>query len=146
MATVTAIKDEEVQLQFAVLDVDGITPLSGLIDSDFTKTILRDDVDETGSVAVTISEVGSTARYIAAFTPNANGLWYVDALVIPTDDLLACYVEVGVGSALQIQEVWQRLGLDPDNPLCVSKTQQVTGTIVLKQTEVGDTLVITREP
>ena len=144
--TLTAAKDEEVKFQFPVFDIDGLTPLTGLIASDFTTLVLRDDTNETSSVPLTIAEIGTTARYVATLTPNAAGRWYAEVLVNDTDDVFNESVEVEVGSSLQVQEIWQRLQLDPDNPLCVSKTQQKTGTIVLKQTEVGNTLVITREP
>lgn len=145
MSTLTAAKDEEVKLQFAVFDIDGLTPLTGLLDGDFTKLVLQDDTDVTGSVAVTVAEVGATARYVATFTPNADGRWYVDILVNDTDELFHEHIEVGIGAMLKICEIHKILGLDPDCPLCVSKTQQRACDIILNQTEVGVTLVIQRE-
>lgn len=148
MGSIRGVIGQVIKLQFAVFDIDGLTPLSGLTNSDFTKTVLRDTVNETLLVPLTVTEVGTTARYVASFTPNAGGFWYVDALVIPTDDLFAEHVEVtGVSAETsdRIRDVWQLLGLDPDNPVCISKTQQITGAITLKHTEVGDALRLTRE-
>lgn len=81
------------QVQFFVFDFDGITPLTGLVDGDFTKTLLLDDA--SSALPVTVTEVGATGRYVVEFTPDTAGLWYVDLLLDETEAAWACYVEVG---------------------------------------------------
>lgn len=45
----------------------------------------------------------------------------------------------------KLVEIWQRLGLDADNPLCISKlSQEANGWKIVSQ-EVGDKLILTRE-
>jgi hypothetical protein len=83
---------ELVQLQFPVYDVDGITPLSGLPNGSFGKTLLKGAA--VSPVVLSVSEVGATSKYVASFTPDADGLWYVEATT-PVDDVYSCYVQVG---------------------------------------------------
>ena len=90
--TINASVGELVEIQFPAFDIDGITPLTGLVDGDFAKLLI---VDNTVSAQVaTVSEVGSTGRYVIAFTPNADGLWYAE-VTTPVDDIFADQVEVG---------------------------------------------------
>jgi hypothetical protein len=93
VSAISASVGELVQIQFFVFDVDGITPLTGLVDGDFTKTLLLDDA--TSAVTVTVTEVGATGRYVVDFTPTAAGLWYVDVVLPDTEAVWACNVEVG---------------------------------------------------
>jgi hypothetical protein len=85
---------DTVELQFPVFDIDGITLVSGLTDGQFTKVLLRDATDQSGSVTTTISEIGTTGHYVATFSPDANGLWFVE-VTTPQDDFFGCYVQVG---------------------------------------------------
>lgn len=97
----TALVNTAVKLPFAVFDYDGTTPLSGLVDGDFTpKTVLRDDVDESGSVTLTVTEVGSTGKYVAEFTPNARGLWYVE-VTTPLGDVFGDHIDVGLFDSME---------------------------------------------
>jgi hypothetical protein len=99
-----------VQLQFPVYDIDGISPWSGLVDSDFESILLVDDA-ESAEVA-SVSEVGSTSKYVVEFTPDVAGLWYVE-VTTPIDDVYACYVHVGPPTSDTIeaitQAVWSEL-------------------------------------
>ena len=90
--TLNASVGELVQIQFPAFDIDGITPLTGLVDSDFSKLLLRDNT--VSAVAVTVSEVGATGRYVIRFTPDADGLWYAE-VETPVEDIFADQVEVG---------------------------------------------------
>lgn len=266
--TLQASVGDLVQIQFPAFDVDGITPLIGLLDSDFSKLLLVDD--SVSAQPITITEIGSTGRYVIKFTPNADGLWYAE-IETPVEDVFADQVEVGpppddwldaiwsvilpgtypvdsagarianidinaetlysalimgiysatgggvdgvetdavkadgfydgltlvvrnssgnvsrridsyvqsngtfyfaddlpftpaagddvvvlglLGKVLcenssvvldKLVEVWQRLGLDPDNPLCITKTAQEANGWRLVHTEVGHKLIVTRE-
>jgi len=95
-AKLTALIGAAVNLPFTLFDVDGITPLTGEADVDFTKTLFRDSADETGSIPVSITEIGATGRYYAEFTPDARGLWFVNAIHADTEVAFGCYVDVGL--------------------------------------------------
>lgn len=146
MSVVVSPIDQEVKLQFTAFDIDGVTLLSGKVDGDWGKKLLLDDT--TSGEAVTVSEVpGSPGRYVAAFTPNAEGRWYVE-ITSEVDDVFSCYVEATDDQATlitRVEEIWRILGLDPDAPLCVSKTKQEAGDIVLVQTEVGVKVIVQRQ-
>jgi hypothetical protein len=90
--TLQASVGELVQIQFPAFDIDGITPLSGLLDSDFSKLLIVDNI--VSAQITTVAEVGSTGRYVLSFTPNANGLWYAE-VETPVEDIFADQVEVG---------------------------------------------------
>ena len=55
---------------------------------------LRTPSTELSTLPVTVTEVGATAKYVASFTPDADGLWYVEATT-PVEDVFGCYVQVG---------------------------------------------------
>jgi len=266
--TIQASAGELIQIQFPVFDIDGITPITGLVDGDFSKVLIVDDTESAQTM--TILEVGSTGRYVMEFTPNVDGLWYAEVATMiedvfadqvqvgppPTDWLdaiwsvilpgsypagsagarvsnidtnteglyhalimgvysatggavdgvetdatkadgfydgltvvvrsadgnvsrrVASYVEsngtfyfdddlpfipapgdevivLGIlGKVLcensdsmleKLLEIWQRLGLDPDNPLCITKTYQEANGWRLVHTTIGDTMLVTRE-
>jgi hypothetical protein len=90
--TLNASIGELVQIQFPAFDIDGITPLTGLIDTDFSKLLLIDNA--VSGQTVTVAEVGATGRYVLSFTPNADGLWYAE-VTTPVDDIFADQIEVG---------------------------------------------------
>jgi len=105
--TLTASQGELVEIQFPVFDIDGITPLTGYVDGDFSKLLLVDSA--VSAVVMTVTEVGSTGRYVMTFTPNADGLWYAE-VITPIEDIFADQVEVGPPPDDWIdaiaQEVW----------------------------------------
>lgn len=152
MGTVLAKINTEVTLQFTAFDIDGVTLLTGKVDGDWGKKLLR-GVTTISLVTVTVTEVvGSPGRYAAVFTPDAVGLWYVE-ITSEVDDVFACYVDASeVGGASdgeilidRIEDIWRILGLDPNAPLCVSKTRQEAGDILLQQTEVGVKVIVQRQ-
>jgi len=101
--TLSASVGELVQIQFPAFDIDGITPLTGLVDGDFTKLLLVDNA--VSGVTVTVTEVGSTGRYVISFTPNANGLWYAEVQT-PVEDIFADQVEVGPPPTDWLNAIW----------------------------------------
>jgi len=146
--TATGVVGTAVKLQFTAFDVDGITLLTGQLDGDFTKELLLEDA--VSAVTLTVTEVtGSPGAYVAEFTPDAVGRWYVRT-GSEVDEVYAGYVEVGLATSqpinLMLEEIWRILGLDPGAPLCVSKTRQEAGDIVLVQTEVGLKIIVQRQP
>ena len=134
--------------QFFVPDVDGITPLTGKVDADFQKTILIDSTVPGTPPVVIVTEV-SNGRYVIRFTPNIVGLWYVDVSLDETESVWCIHVDTGTpldpATLTKVAEIHRILGLDPASPLCVSKTGQEAGDIILSQTEVGSKLVVQRE-
>ena len=70
--------------QLPVFDVDGITLVSGLTDGQFTKLLFRDDTSQALTVAV--AEIASTGTYEVTFTPDQEGLWFVEVFT-PNDDV-----------------------------------------------------------
>lgn len=90
--TLNASVGELVQIPFPAFDIDGITPLTGLLNVDFGKLLLRDNT--VSAVVATVTEIGATGRYVVAFTPDANGLWYAE-VTTPVEDIFADQVEVG---------------------------------------------------
>jgi len=100
---ITASVGELVIIQFPVFDVDGITPVSGLVDGDFSKMLLRDNV--SSPVPITVSEVGATGRYVLSFTPNLAGLWYAE-VETPFEDIFAENVETGPPPQDWVTAIW----------------------------------------
>lgn len=88
----TASIGELVHVQFPAFDIDGITPLIGLSDGDFQKLLFIDNVQS--AQPVTVAEIGSTGHYDITFTPNVQGLWYVE-VATPVEDVFGDQVEVG---------------------------------------------------
>jgi len=88
---ITAVVGELLRIHFPVFEEDGLTPSPGLPDSAFVKTLVRDTVASV--VPVTVTEVGSTGRYFAAFTPDQIGRWYLDVQT-PFDDVFGADVLV----------------------------------------------------
>lgn len=50
------------------------SPVTGLTDSDFTKLLAKDGVDD--ATTITIDEIGA-GRYTYTFTPATSGYWFV---------------------------------------------------------------------
>lgn len=101
--TLQASVGELVQIQFPAFDIDGITPMTGLVDGDFSKLLLVDNT--VSAVVMTVSEVGATGRYVMAFTPDADGLWYAE-VETPVEDIFADQVEVGPPPTDWLNAIW----------------------------------------
>ncbi len=96
----TALVNQEVKVPFTVVDqVDG-SPSSGLTDTDFTKIVVQDDTDRTSAITLTITEIGTTGRYYASFTPDARGLWLLSAQD-PSGGIYECSVDVGMYNSVE---------------------------------------------
>lgn len=88
---------ETVRQHFTLLEEDGITPITGLLDGDFTKTLIRNDAVST--VTPTITEVGVTGIYAFSFVPDLDGVWYSEVYVPSTEDRFSDQVRVGPSGA-----------------------------------------------
>jgi hypothetical protein len=83
---------ELVEVQFPVFDVDGITPITGLLVGSFVTFLARDGI--LSALPVGVVEIGASGRYVASFTPDTDGLWYVE-IQTPFDDVFGEHVAVG---------------------------------------------------
>jgi len=88
----TASVSELVELAFLVTDVDGLTPFTGILDASFGKVLLKDSI--ASALPITVTETTVAGRYVASFTPDAAGRWYIEVLDT-FETFYACYVEVG---------------------------------------------------
>lgn len=96
---ITAVVGELLRIHFPVFEEDGLTPSSGLVDGDFTKQLVRDTV--ASALPVTITEVGATGRYFAAFTPDQAGRWYLD-VETPFEDVFGTDILVEIPEATRV--------------------------------------------
>jgi hypothetical protein len=83
-------KDQLVNIQFTVFDIDGVTVVTGLGDGAFTKVLLHEAT--VSALAVVISEVAA-GEYVASLTPNIVGDWWL-RIVTPADANLGYVVQV----------------------------------------------------
>jgi hypothetical protein len=67
---------DPVALPFSAFEEDGVTPLAGLVDGDWTKKLVRGLAAMPNTVTVTESAEAGT--YVVEFTPDADGTWYVE--------------------------------------------------------------------
>lgn len=104
----TAGINELLKIPFFVTDVDGISPLTGLTNSSFTKVLIREDTVEPGPI--TVSEIGS-GYYWAEFTPDATGLWYA-TITTPAQDVFAEEVLVGEYNALDVAAILRKTSIN----------------------------------
>ncbi len=99
-----------VKVQFSVFDVDGITPLTGEANTAFGKAVYLDDA--VSAQVLTVNEIGATGVYTAEFTPNADGLWYIQ-ITTSVDDVFDCHLMAGPPPADWItsitEDVWSEL-------------------------------------
>lgn len=70
---VQAVVGEVFRDYLHLFDLDGDTPLPGIIDSVFVKQLALDGAPN--AQVVTVTEIGSTGVYMAEFTPNVPGRW-----------------------------------------------------------------------
>lgn len=126
-------KDSVAYDEFVVLD-ESDNPVTGLIDSNFTKTLYDPDDNEvaniSGGIPVTVAEMGD-GLYKVSFTPNKLGNW---ALIINN----ATYFPYGKGNTYKCVEtlidginekINRLLGLSQENyrlfnPTYVTKNRQ----------------------
>jgi len=98
-----------VQLQFPAYDVDGVTPVSGLLDGAFGRYIAVNG--SVSGVASVVTEI-SLGRYYIQFTPNADGLWYVE-VTTPEEDTYAFEVQVGPLPADIVEDIADAVWSEP---------------------------------
>jgi len=134
--TLQASVGELVQIQFPAFDIDGITPLTGLIDANFSKLLLVDNA--VSAQSITVSEVGSTGRYVMVFTPDVNGLWYAE-VITPVDDAFADQVEVGPPPTDWLTAIWSTIlpGTFPANS-AGARLANIDTVLAAVQTTVND--------
>lgn len=104
---------QPVSIPFFVYDVDGVTPVTGLLNAAFTKTLIANGV--ISAQPVVVNEIGS-GFYTIDFTPNAIGLWDV-TVKTPEEEIWGCAVQVGEyhphESLSKVQKTsWNRLEVD----------------------------------
>lgn len=75
---------ESVQFHFLALQLDGVTPYTGLVPADFTILLFQNLTQSAETV--TVSEIGTTGVYNFSFTPPSAGYWHANLQVIPTGD------------------------------------------------------------
>jgi len=98
MANFPVAVGDTVTLPFSVFDIDGITPLTGLVDGDFTKLLVHENTVSANTV--TVAEVsGAAGTYTVSFTADQNGAWYVQ-LATPDEQVFGGYVQAGVNASL----------------------------------------------
>ena len=97
---------------------------------------------------------GNVARRILAYE-QTDGTFFFDGdvpfnpaagdqvIILGILGKVAC--EENANLLSKLVEIWQRLGLDPDNPLCISKLAQEANGWKIVSTEVGNKLILTRE-
>jgi len=104
----TAGVNEPVKIPFLVTDVDGITPVTGLLNAAFTKTLILEDA--VSAQPVVVSEVGS-GYYTVEFTPNDAGRWYL-TVTTPFQDVMEAFVEVGEYDPLKAVALLQKTAVN----------------------------------
>jgi hypothetical protein len=82
--TLRAAVGETVKLHFLALQADKETPYTGLTNSDFTKSLTKDNSLVT-DVTITVQEVAN-GKYVVSFVPNAEGFWWAQVRVNATKD------------------------------------------------------------
>ncbi len=144
----------------------------GIDPDDITVTVIAPDL--TTSSVVDASETAAKPGVYTLLVPSSflvdNGLGYYGLIVevdssspkvagvmqdlvkVSQKDIDECGGGGGNGdggfddeASKKLCEVWTLLGLDPDAPLCITKTRQEAGDIVLVQTEVGLKIVVQRQ-
>jgi hypothetical protein len=70
-----------ISTQFTVLNTATGLPVSGLVAGDFTFR-LRDPegVDQVGTIAITVTELGTTGSYVARYTADAEEEWTLEII------------------------------------------------------------------
>lgn len=104
---------DTVALSFTVFDVDGITPLAGLVDGDFTKLLLLNNAVQANAIAVAECP-GAPGTYTVTFIPDQPGTWYVELRADTFDEhVFGGYVQAGVDATFAYPVVTGRATLCP---------------------------------
>lgn len=92
------------------------------------------------------------AALISQLDPSINGSTANTVLAMQaTINVIEAAVTGGGGGGFdaptlqKIVDIWQLMGLDPDNRLTVSKDSQVAGGVRLSHTEVGNSVTVSRQ-
>lgn len=102
--TIRANAGEAIAIPFTLLDnADPPAPITGAVDGDFTARLLMRGVDQgsppvPGVVVSEVSGAPLVGRYLATFTPDEAGLWYLSLEYDPNGRQYAEDVEVGMGA------------------------------------------------
>ena len=113
MANFPVAVGDTVSLAFTVFDVDGITPLAGLVDGDFTKLLVLGNVVQPNAVTVTETP-GAAGTYTVSFTVDQPGAWYVELRADTFDEhVFGGYVQAGVLASVAYPAVVGRATLCP---------------------------------
>lgn len=104
---------QPVSIPFFVYDVDGVTPVTGLPNTAFAKTLIANGA--VSAQPVVVNEIGS-GFYTVNFTPDSVGLWDV-TVVTPDEEIWGAVVQVGEyhphEALARIQKTaWNRLEVD----------------------------------
>lgn len=83
---------EVVELPFTAFEEDGVTPLAGLVDGDWTKKLLLGPVASANPVTVTETSIAGT--YVVSFEVDDEGTWYVE-VAAPNEAIYGGYVQAG---------------------------------------------------
>jgi len=99
---------DPVALPFSVFEEDGVTPLVGLVDGDWTKKLVRGLAVQANAITVTESAVPGT--YTIEFIPDQPGTWYVEVSApgYAEDAIWGGYVQAGVTTTLTMPAVIAR--------------------------------------
>jgi hypothetical protein len=114
----TAGQNNVVTMHLYVTDVDGWSPLIGLVSADFTKALVKDTALSIQPLVVT--EIGS-GHYYAQFTPNGIGTWYA-TIITPVQDVFQEEIQVGEYDALTTLAILRKTSI---NRLEVNLTTQM---------------------
>jgi hypothetical protein len=135
-----------------IMGIYTVTSLGGV--DGFETNAIKADGFYDGLTVVVRDSAGNVARRIASYV-QANGAFYFDDDLpfVPTvgDEVIVLGILGKVlceGSDAMLErliEIWQRLGLDPDNPLCMTKESQTANGWRLVHTTVGNKMIVTRE-
>ena len=113
MANFPVAVGDTVSLAFTVFDVDGITPLAGLVDGDFAKLLLLSNTVQANPVTVTEC-TGAPGTYSVSFTVDQPGTWYVELRADTMDEhVFGGYVQAGVDATVAYPAVVGRATLCP---------------------------------
>jgi len=122
------LEDEDGNPTFIVpFDESAIHIITGLLTSNF---------GTAGSALIDDSSLSATSKYKVEYAPPSTSETVVVEKFILTDEEKA-----------MLLEIWQRLGLDPDNPMSSTEAQITFGNVTLNLTGDGvTTSTVTRAP
>lgn len=82
-------------------DMQNLQPGLTVGGGDFTVNLYKDGV--ASGVSVTVTEIGSTGKYVVSFTPDTKGYWYLDLTITSTGRVLEfdCEARVAIDSVFE---------------------------------------------